>query len=74
VIYLLMAAAQCRYWWHDLRNRCPICLNRLLLSQTQGDANRILLSAAITESVCAHGHGFLIESHWSRDFHEPTHV
>jgi hypothetical protein len=72
VTYLLVAAAQCLYWWHDLRHRCPVCLDRLLLSWTQGDADRILLSAAVTESVCAHGHGALIESRWSRDF-RPEH-
>jgi hypothetical protein len=68
VICLLVAAVQCRYWWLDLRRRCPVCLDRLLLSQTQGDASRIVLGAAITESVCAQGHGILIESRWSRDF------
>jgi hypothetical protein len=68
VTYLLVAAAQCGYWWRDLRYRCPICLDRLLLSWTQGDTGRILFSAAVTESICAHGHGVLIESHWSHDF------
>jgi len=68
VAYLLTAASQCLYWWHDLRHRCPVCLDRLLLSWTQGETDRILLSAAVTESVCAHGHGVLVESRWSRDF------
>lgn len=68
VIYLLATAAQCRYWWLDLRHRCPVCLNCLLLSRTQGDTSRIVLGAAVTESVCARGHGLLIETRWSRDF------
>ncbi len=67
--YLLMAAAQCRAMRCDLLNRCPICLDRLLLAWTRGEANRALLNVATTESLCAHGHGVLIESRWNRHFH-----
>ena len=68
VTYLLIAAIQCRYWWTDLRQRCPVCLDRLLLSVTEGTASGVLLGSAITQSVCAHGHGVLVESRWSRRF------
>ncbi len=68
VAYLLLAALQCRYWWSDLSQRCPICLDRLIMPLTEGTAHRILLDPAITESVCAHGHGVLVESRWSRRF------
>ena len=68
VTYLLIAAIQCRYWWNDLRQRCPVCLDRLLLPVTEGTASRVLLGSAITQSVCAHGHGVLVESRWSRRF------
>ncbi len=68
VTYLLIAAVQCSCWWSDLRRRCPVCLDRLLLAWTQGDTASVLLSAAVTESVCAHGHGVMVESRWSRDF------
>jgi hypothetical protein len=68
VVFLLLAAVQCRYWWSDLSQRCPVCLDRLILPLTEGTANRILLDSAITESVCAHGHGVLVESRWSRRF------
>jgi hypothetical protein len=73
ITYLLVAAVQCGYWWRDLRHRCPVCLDCLLLSWTQGETHRVLLSAAVTESVCAHGHGVMVESRWSRDFrHEDS--
>jgi hypothetical protein len=68
VTYLLVAAGQCGYWWHDLRHRCPICLDRLLLSWTEGATGGILLGAPVTESICANGHGVLVESRWSRYF------
>ncbi len=68
VVYLLGTAVQCFYWWHDLRHRCPVCLDRLLLSWTTGEPGRVLLRATVTESVCAQGHGVLIESHWLYDF------
>ena len=68
VAYLLLSAMQCRYWRRDLSQRCPICLESLVLPLTEGAADRILLESAITESVCAHGHGVLVESRWSRRF------
>ena len=68
VTYLLTASIQSWYWWSDLRQRCPVCLDRLLLPMTEGTANRVLLWSAVTESVCAHGHGVLVESRWSRRF------
>ena len=68
VVFLLVAAAQCWYWWHDLRHRCPVCLDRLLLSWTQGAQSSVLLSVSVTESVCAHGHGVLSESRWTREY------
>jgi hypothetical protein len=66
--YWLAAAAQCGFWRRDLLRRCPICLDRLLLTWTQGESDRVLLSIAVTESVCAHGHGVLVESRWARQF------
>jgi hypothetical protein len=66
--YLNMAVIQCRFWWRDLERRCPICLDGLLLPLTEGTADRVLLSSATTESVCAHGHGVLVENRWSRRF------
>jgi hypothetical protein len=62
------AALQCRYCWNDLRRRCPFCLDRLLLPLTDGTADRVLLDPAVTETVCAHGHGALLESRWIRRF------
>jgi hypothetical protein len=68
VAFLLLAAVQCRYWWNDLSQRCPVCLDRLILPLTGGTEHRILLDTPIRESVCAHGHGVLEESRWSRRF------
>jgi hypothetical protein len=67
-----VAALQCRYCWSDLRRRCPFCLNRLLLPLTDGTADRVLLDPAVTESICAHGHGALLESRWIRRFEQPA--
>lgn len=68
VSWLVIAVIQCWYWWNDLRQRCPVCLDRLLLPLTEGTASRMLLGSAITESLCAHGHGVLVESRWCRRF------
>jgi hypothetical protein len=48
VAYLLIASIQSWYWWNDLRQRCPVCLDRLVLPVTWGTANRVLLGSAIT--------------------------
>jgi hypothetical protein len=68
VSYILITALQCRYWLRDLYQRCPVCLESLLLRSTQGAGNRVLLSTAVTESVCSHGHGVLVETRWMRQF------
>lgn len=66
------AALQSRYCWNDLRRRCPFCLNRLILPLTNGTADRVLFDPAVTESICAHGHGVLVESRWIRRFEQPV--
>jgi hypothetical protein len=66
--FLGIAAMQCRYLWADLHQRCPVCLDRLLLPLTEGAADSVLCNPAVTESVCAHGHGVLVEGRWSRQF------
>jgi hypothetical protein len=63
-------ALQCRYWWFDLRQRCPVCLDRLVMPLTEGTTERVLLNAAVTESICVHGHGVLVESRWVRHFRD----
>jgi len=68
LVYLLASATQYLGWRLDLRLRCPVCFERLLLSSTTGAAGCMLLSAAVTESICAHGHGVLVETRWSRRF------
>lgn len=68
VLYLIVTAIQCRSWWIDLRQRCPICLDRLVLPLQEGLADRVLFNPCVTESVCALGHGVLVESRWSRRF------
>jgi len=68
VAFLGMAAMQCRYSWCDLRRRCPVCLDRLVLPLTEGAADSVLFNPIVTESVCAHGHGVLVESRSSRAF------
>lgn len=65
-----VAALQCRSCWNDLRRRCPICLDRLLLPLTDGTADRVLLDPAVMESVCPYGHGALLESRWTRRFRQ----
>jgi hypothetical protein len=68
IAYMLSVAIQCRHWRSDLNQRCPMCLDRLVLPLTEGKADRVLLESAITESVCVYGHGVLVESRWSRRF------
>jgi hypothetical protein len=66
--YLGVVALQCHLWWRDLRRRCPLCLDSLLLTLTKGTADCYLLNSVTTESVCAHGHGVLVENRWSCGF------
>jgi hypothetical protein len=66
--YLGMVAIQCRCWWIDLRGRCPICLDGLILPSTEGATGGMLVNPTVTGSVCAHGHGILAETPWSRTF------
>ena len=66
--YLLITALQCRYWIRDLYQRCPVCLESPLLTFTQGASDRVLRSTWVTESVCSHGHGVLVETRWMRQF------
>jgi hypothetical protein len=68
MLYLGTVALQCHLWWHDLRRRCPLCLDTLLLTVTKGTADCYLLNSVTTESVCAHGHGVLVETRWSSRF------
>ena len=68
VVYLLSVAVQFRCWSRNLVQRCPVCLEQLLLTSTEGSAAGVLLHAPISESVCAHGHGTLVESLWERRF------
>lgn len=68
VAWLIVAAVQCRWWWSDLEARCPRCLERTVLPLTDGAADRVLIDAAMTESVCVNGHGVLVESRWVKEF------
>lgn len=68
VAYLLASGMQYRFWLRDLYQRCPVCLERLLLTLTQGRADHLFVTMPFTESVCAHGHGVLTESPWARRF------
>ncbi len=65
---LIGAGMQCRWWWSDLRQRCPVCLERMVMPLREGAEDRVLLGPAVTESVCVHGHGVLVESRWVRRF------
>jgi len=67
-VCLGVAVLQCQVWWRDLRRRCPLCLDCLLLPLTEGSENCLLLDPATTESICAHGHGVLVETRWSSRF------
>jgi hypothetical protein len=68
MVYLGFVALQCHLWWQDLRRRCPVCLHGLLLTVTEGTADCYLLNSVTTESVCARGHGVLVETRWSCGF------
>lgn len=65
---LIGAGLQCRLWWSDLRQRCPVCLEPMVMPLTDGEAACVLIDPAVTESVCVHGHGVLVESRWVRRF------
>ena len=64
MVYLGVVVLQCQLWWSDLRRRCPLCLDSLLLTLTKGTADCYLLNSVTTESVCAYGHGVLVENRW----------
>ena len=66
LVYVGSAVAQTRWWMLDLDRRCPICLDGLLLSLSAGSDDCIVLNSSTKESICAHGHGVLVENRWSR--------
>jgi hypothetical protein len=66
--FLVAAAAQVYVWRRDLLRRCPQCLERLVLPLSAGDPNSFVLNPATTESICAQGHGVLVESRLSTRF------
>jgi hypothetical protein len=68
IVWMGLAVIQCRYWWIDLRSRCPRCFERMVMPLTAGDAGSMVLQPAVTESICTHGHGVLVESRWDRTF------
>jgi hypothetical protein len=68
IAWMGVAVMQVRYWWSDLRSRCPVCFERMVLPLTEGAEGSMILRPAVTESICTHGHGVLVESRWSRTF------
>jgi hypothetical protein len=53
VTYLLIALLQFWYWWSDLHQRCPVCLDRLMLHSTEGTANgRCWVQPSLNQCVC----------------------
>jgi hypothetical protein len=68
IAWMGAAVMQVRCWWVDLRSRCPRCFERMALPSTEGAAESIILRPAVTESICTHGHGVLVESRWNRTF------
>lgn len=66
--YLGVVRLQCHVWWQDLHRRCPSCLETLLLPLTEGSTDCFLLNSPTTESVCARGHGVLVETRWASRF------
>ncbi len=68
IAWMGVAVVQIRHWWNDLRSRCPLCLKRMVLPLTEGAEGSMVLQPAVTESICAHGHGVLVESRWDRTF------
>lgn len=68
IAWMGVAVMQVRHWWTDLRSRCPLCLERMVLPLTEGAEGSMVLQPAATESICRHGHGVLVESRWDRTF------
>lgn len=68
IAWMGVAVMQVRHWWTDLRSRCPLCLERMVLPLTEGAEGSMVLRPAVTESICTHGHGVLVESRWDRTF------
>jgi hypothetical protein len=66
--YVGWAFAALRFWYRDLESRCPFCLRRLGMPEVRGNAHDVLISPLETETVCLHGHGLNLESHWGPVF------
>ncbi|MGO9255705.1 MAG: hypothetical protein ACLQU1_05315 [Bryobacteraceae bacterium] len=70
--YLIASFLALRFCWHDQRQRCPVCLDRLALPVRIGVGPRSPFEPAGTEFLCPHGHGALFttqeaepESRWT---------
>jgi len=66
--YVAWAFHSLRFWFGDLQRRCPVCLRQLGMPEVRGNAHDVLLAPLETETVCLHGHGLNLESHWGRVF------
>jgi len=66
--YSMLGYGVLRWWWHDLKSRCPCCLRLLGMTQHRGKAQDVLLEPLEIESVCLYGHGQAKESRWRREF------
>jgi hypothetical protein len=66
--YSMLGYGVLRWWWHDLKSRCPCCLRLLGMTQHRGKAQDVLLEPVEIESVCLYGHGQAKESRWRQEF------
>lgn len=57
-----------KVWYRDLLSRCPICLRRLGMAEFRGNSADILIAPLERETICLHGHGVSLESHWRQVF------
>ncbi len=66
--YLWTTYAAWRFWWRDVKRRCPLCLRVLGMPEVRGHEHNFLLDPREVESICFNGHGAVTESRWTCRF------
>ena len=66
--YALAMPAAVRFWWRDMSNRCPSCLEKLRIPLVSGDPRNVLLETSELETVCLRDHGVMVETRWGSSF------
>jgi len=66
--YVWLTVLVALFWWRDVCQRCPLCLQSFRMPLPRGRQTGILVDPHEVESICLQGHGSLTQSRWRCTF------